>query len=210
MNCCPEPRFWWLLPLLILVGCSTPPRQAEPVKPQIERPAKPVEAKPVDPKARMQAWDEALQSLRAGDQETALKRFEQFRAQYGDSPALQANVGLVFYNRAQYDKAKEALLAAVGYPAAPAAWHNQLGMIYRQLGEFRNAEQAYLKALALQPDYARAHRNLAILYDLYLQELPKAVAHYRRALAVAPDPEIESWIGDLERRIAADAARSNR
>ena len=45
---------------------------------------------------------------------------------------------------------------------------NQLGIAYRQQGQFAKARDAYERAIALDPGYAAALLNLGILYDLYL------------------------------------------
>ncbi|MET0088704.1 MAG: tetratricopeptide repeat protein [Candidatus Thiodiazotropha sp.] len=79
---------------------------------------------------------------------------------------------------------------------------NQLGVAQRMQGRFNEAEQAYTQALSIDPDYAQAHRNLGILYDLYLGKPGDALNHYQRSQALngASDAQIEGWIADLKRR----------
>ena len=55
---------------------------------------------------------------------------------------------------------------------------NQLGITYRQQGQFAKARDAYQRALALDPGYAAAALNLGILYDLYLGDSPRALEQY--------------------------------
>ena len=45
--------------------------------------------------------------------------------------------------------------------------HNNLGVIFKELGQLDDAVKSYKKALAINPDYAIAHNNL----DIALKEL---------------------------------------
>lgn len=79
----------------------------------------------------------------------------------------------------------------------------QHGIELRRQGKFQEALAAYRQALMLQPDYALAHLNLAILLDLYLAQPEEALSHYRRfqELSPTPDEQVAAWITELERRL---------
>jgi tetratricopeptide (TPR) repeat protein len=83
---------------------------------------------------------------------------------------------------------------------------NQLGIIQRQRGNFNQALTAYQRAIALDDNYALAHRNLGILYDIYLQQPDSALTHYEKYLLLSGDSskEVSNWIIDLKRRIAVE------
>jgi Flp pilus assembly protein TadD len=101
--------------------------------------------------------------------------------------------------RDYFDKA-----AATCTNCAPV-W-NGLGVLNRQQGQFREAEQAYLKAIELDPAYALAYYNLAVLYDLYIQRPELALVNYQQYLSLGADDgnaEVERWIADLRRRVSA-------
>ena len=63
-------------------------------------------------------------------------------------------------------------------------WYNLGWAIQEQYDSSKTgrAIRAYEKAIQLNPEYASAHRNLAILYES--QSVPKAIEHYRKALAI--------------------------
>ena len=81
---------------------------------------------------------------------------------------------------------------------------NELGMLQRRAGHFTEARQAYEQAIAANAGYADAELNLAILYDLYLQQPAQAVPHYLRyqALAETPDKRVALWITELSKTAA--------
>ena len=94
-------------------------------------------------------------------------------------------------------------------PDHPAAL-NQLGLLHRKNGNFLEAEATYLKAVTVSPDYALAHYNLGILYELYLQRLESALEHFEAYQAlVGEDKQVDKWIADLKRRLAARQPTAN-
>lgn len=82
------------------------------------------------------------------------------------------------------------------------AW-NTLGVLLRDQGRFEEAKVAYENALSHWPDFAVAHRNLGILFDLYLHQPERALHHYREVRALEPEADrvLAGWIVDLERRL---------
>jgi len=86
---------------------------------------------------------------------------------------------------------QQALVIDSGYAAA---W-DELGYVYydqamfmlRPLGEdFTLAREAVYKALAIDPDYARAHASLGMITMSYDNDLAAAARHFERALQLEP------------------------
>ena len=86
-------------------------------------------------------------------------------------------------------------------PRQPVYW-NQLGVTYRQNGQFAKAREAYEKAIALDPGYSAAVLNLGILHDLYLNDGARALDLYGRYLLLQPsgDATVTKWVADLKNR----------
>ena len=83
-------------------------------------------------------------------------------------------------------------------------------MLLRRNGRFIEAEAAYLKAVTASPDYALAHYNLGVLNELYLQRLDAALQHFESYQRLAgSDKQVEKWIADLKRRVAANQRTAN-
>lgn len=82
--------------------------------------------------------------------------------------------------------------------------HYNMGVVFANRGQFKDAEREYLRALRLDSADADTHYNLAVLYDQSLKKYRKAVSHYRRYLKLRPDApdanEVHIWITMCETR----------
>ncbi len=89
-------------------------------------------------------------------------------------------------------------------PSAPRKVRalNREAIDLRQQGEFKRAESAYLRAIDKVEDYPLTHRNIGILYDLYLGQPEDALLHYSRyqSLTENRDRSVAGWIADLQRQ----------
>jgi TolA-binding protein len=92
--------------------------------------------------------------------------------------------------------------ALVAAPAQPELL-NRLGIAQRRLGHFAEARDAYLRAIAADPQRAEPELNLAILLDLYLQDAAAALPHYERfqLLTGSADGEVSSWLVEVRSRL---------
>jgi tetratricopeptide (TPR) repeat protein len=123
----------------------------------------------------------------------------------------QLNLGIVYQHQKQFELAEESFEAAVAANDKNYRAYNQWAMLKRQQGEFREAERLYLQALAVWPYYADGHRNIAILYDLYLSKPALALEHFQRCQQLQKmepgegieDRQLQGWIIELQRRLPA-------
>ena len=149
---------------------------------------------------------------RGDDPGAAAAEFGQLAA---SAPALAGpplDQGILLARAARWQEAEAALEEALKrYPGcAPAA--AELGMVLRELGRFADAERAYRRALELDAAATRAHRNLGVLLDLYLQQPADALAQYERSLTLrGEDKQMSAWIAELKQRLggAQKTARSD-
>src|SRR5690606_873070 len=103
------------------------------------------------------------------------------------------------------EKAAQAFTQAIAANANNLDAYNQLGILKREAGDFTGAEEQYQQALAIWPFHPASHRNLGILYDLYMGRGEEALRHYQAYQQLLPEPDkvVNGWIVDLERRIGA-------
>jgi len=111
------------------------------------------------------------------------------------------------YARPERGASGQTLAALEANPPADAGSWTALGLARRQQGQLKAAGEAYTQALALQPAYADALLNQAILLDLYLGDGGGALAYYQRYLAARPggDATVQKWAALIERDLARAA-----
>lgn len=205
---------WLTLLLLLATGCSSTP---EPV-PQPEKEPVVVEAasaeevvveeEPVD--FNQQFYEEAVAELKAGETELALELLVQVSNDAPDKPRVFTNLGLAYYKLQQPDLAEQAFKQAVSRDDRDAVAHNHLGVLQRQKGQFESARDHYQRAIKINSDYASAHLNLGILFDIYLQDLKLALRQYQKyqTLVSEEDTTVKGWIVDIQRRLKTNTSNS--
>ena len=202
-----------LLAMLVLAGCagSGPSRDSGAQPSEAEAPMTASGAiAPVVPAAAQTLYEQATAVMAAGDFVDAELRFKEFVLLYPDYPGAYVNLAIIHAKNEDDEATRSALDQALaldgGYPPAL----NQLGMLLRRNGKFLEAEAAYLKAVTVSPDYALAHYNLGVLNELYLQRLDSALHHFETYQSlVGEDKQVERWIADLRRRVAANQRTAN-
>jgi Flp pilus assembly protein TadD len=118
-----------------------------------------------------------------------------------DVAAPYINLGIAYQRVGDLEQAEASLKKAIEInPSHPVAY-DELGLLYRQTGRFAAARASYEKALAIHSGFHFAHRNLGILCDVYLNDVPCALAHYEAySLAEPDDQEVPKWIAELRGR----------
>jgi tetratricopeptide (TPR) repeat protein len=167
-------------------------------------------AAPVIPDNVLTLFEQAVAVMAGGDFVDAELRFQEFLLQYPGYPGAHVNLAIIHTANGKDEAARSAVDAALAVNADYAPALNQLGMLLRKNGNFLEAEAAYLKAVTVSPDYALAHYNLGVLNELYLQRLDVALQHFESYQAlVGEDKQVEKWIVDLTRRVAATRRTAN-
>ena len=186
--------------LLLILGCSqkTPapqtPESAPLEVPQQNTPV--VEQKAID----REMYQSGLDALALSDFSSARKIFQQF---IKDNPALSGayiNLALIEYKQENYEQALKLIEIAISVNPQQAAAFHLRAQTYLQQGQIKLARDDYQMAIKLKPDYINAHYNLALLYDIYLQEIVLAIEHYNiyLSLTTEKDSATREWVNHLK------------
>lgn len=182
-------------------GCSTPGGKASvPLETRDAGGFSISETGRIPARAR-EDFAEATRALEAGDLDRAVSLLSELTKSAPELTAARINLGIALARKGELAEAETALLAALERnPRHPVA-QNELGIAYRRMGRFQDARTRFEAALASHPEFHPAHRNLAILCDLYLADPACALEHYERYRTAMPDdPKVEMWIADLRQR----------
>ena len=204
-----------LLAPALLAGCASAPRQAT-AKPAaavatpvsvgaaqvVQDPGGFTITQPVTVPGEARAdYEKAVRLLQSEKYEEGIALLVKVTERAPDLTAAHIDLGIAYARTGDLDKAEVSLRKAVELsPKHPDAL-NELGLVQRRKGEFKEARASYEAALAQYADFHYAHRNLAILCDLYLGDTACALEHYEAYSRMVPDDaEVGKWIADLRNR----------
>lgn len=149
-------------------------------------------------------YKRGLIALNSNNDDEAQKIFKDF---IEDKPKLAGpytNLALIHYKKKEYDKALELVNKALARNPTQAEAYQLRAQIFVNKGKIHDAKNDYLKAIELKPDYINAQYNLALLYDIYLQEIVLAITHYEIYLSLIkkPDEATQEWVNHLKGTVA--------
>ena len=204
-----------ILAIIWLTACQTVP-QPVPLpapEPVVEAELEVVtlvpepEPEPVPVDFNQQFYQQAITALKAGDTDIGLELLLEVSIAAPEKPFIFTNLGLAYLKLQQPELAEQAFQQAVIQNSKDAVAYNHLGILQRQKGQFENARKQYQTAINIDQSYAGAYLNLGILFDIYLQELDKALLQYEKfqSLTAEEDALVAGWIVDIQRRINASA-----
>jgi tetratricopeptide (TPR) repeat protein len=137
----------------------------------------------------------------------SLQSPEQARQMYEEALARSPDNTLLHGNFEQFLEAGENLAQAVAEsqrvceltPHLPGSYY-YTGTLLVRLGRTREAEECFVRAIALQSDYAPAHNELGLVFAGQ-QKTAEAIACFKRALRADPDDvDAHLNLGFLEHR----------
>ncbi len=146
----------------------------------------------------------ALNYLKTNEVKKAQKILEEIATNSPGIPGVHLNLALLYYHLKNFKRSRSELDSVFKVSKNNELAYNLSGSLYRQAGKFVLAKNAYSRALKLVPDYADAHLNIAILFDIYLQYWIDAKQHYLRYLDLSNNntKQVKLWLQDLELRMS--------
>ncbi|WP_082191539.1 tetratricopeptide repeat protein [Cellvibrio sp. pealriver] len=154
-------------------------------------------------RAAQQSFADATRAMRNKQWALAQSHLEKVIAENNKLSGAHLNLGLVYRAQQENKRAEQAFNDAIMANHTNLDAYNQLAILQREAGKFSEAESNYKKALSIWPFHAESHKNIAILYDLYMGKSAEALPHYEAYLQLrgGDDKQVVSWIADLQRRL---------
>ena len=204
----------------LLVGCSSGPAtktqsSSAAIEPSVAAagasilPAGPItpnpylQNKPSVSRTATQNFTDATRAMRNKQWPLAESLLQKVIAENSKLSGAYLNLGLVYRAQKEDKRAEQAFNDAIAANHTNLDAYNQLAILQREAGNFSAAAANYKKALSLWPFHPESHKNLAILYDLYMGQSAEALPHYEAYLQLrgGDDKQATSWIADLQRRL---------
>ncbi len=145
----------------------------------------------------------AIEQVKNNKLDIAEKILKSYLEKNNDERA-QLNLALIYVKTNKNQQAKQLLKSVLATDSNNSVALEHLAIIARREGQFKKSKSLYLKALE-NSNRPSIHLNLAILLDLYLNELETALEHYKdyqsSENAEQDGIELDKWIADLNLRI---------
>ena len=188
------PHLITLILFIVLSGCaqdSSRPSPSDPVPDSTQA----ISAS----KSDRDAYRKALTALNNQELDKAQRLFSQFIRNKPELAGGYSNLALIHFKKNEFDKALKQVNRALELNPNQAPALNLRAQLYVKEGKIHEAKDDYLKAIKIKPTYINAQYNLALLYDVYLQEIKLALKHYKLYLSLLkkPDTTTEEWVNHL-------------
>lgn len=149
--------------------------------------------------ADRQTFEQALQKMEQGAAVQAEPELARLAKSGPQVREIWLNLALAQYQQKDLEKAAGTVATILQRWENTAPAHNLAGLIAVQEGQFDLAKQHYMQALRINPNYANALYNMALLLDVYLQDIANAVQYYELYLELADsDEDTRIWMEELK------------
>lgn len=164
-------------------------------------------SKPVPPEAvaRFRSASDLMADERYRD---ARKAFEAITRDYPDLSGPWLKLGELAEIGERMERAEKSYRKALAINPQNVNAYLALALFQRRSGDFEEARDTYVSALELWKDFPEAHLNLAILYDLYMNQPALAQPHFEAYafLTKGDDPQVADWLIEIRRRTGIETS----
>jgi tetratricopeptide (TPR) repeat protein len=154
-------------------------------------------------KIELSVYTNALIALNNNELDKAQRLFTKMSKLQPDIAGSWANLALISVKKEQYKNAEKLIKTALQKNPKMVQALNLMASLEQRKGNIINAKELYQEALTYNPKYALAHYNIALIYDIYLQDIPKAINHYQLYLLNSKNKDVQTsqWLEGLQANI---------
>ncbi len=184
---------------LVLGACAQKTIKSQATGAGQAQPTSDTATRAIDSASRLK-FEQGIAALSVRDFAAARRSFNELVRANPDLSGPYANLALIDYQQKKYERSFKQINKAIELNPLQAQSYHLRAQIQLQNGEIKQARNDYQKALELDPAYLNAHYNLALLYDIYLQEIALAIEHYSIYLSLLGEKDeiMQDWINHLK------------
>ena len=154
------------------------------------------------PASVLSQYQQAIEQMKNQQWQTANILFDKIIKAQPQLSGAYVNKAIIAINQQQLIQADALLDQAIAVNNSNPYAHQIKANIARLQGQYAQAEQGYLTALSLWPQYPQAQLNLAILLELYRGKLLQARQYYMAYLVNQPnDEQAKRWLAGVDIKI---------
>ena len=117
------------------------------------------------------------------------------------------NQGVIYFERKQFDKAKERFELSIRQRPQYYQAYANLGLTLYKLGKPAEARDTLIDAILINTEYSIAFLNLCIVYQRGLSDLRSAKHAFLRYLELNPnstdEPEVRRWLQEIDESLSS-------
>jgi len=150
--------------------------------------------------SQREKYRDGITALYNNDLSKAQSIFNEFIRNNPKLAGGYTNLALVYFKKSKYVKSLKQANKALELNPKQAQALNLRAQLYVLDGKIHKAKKDYIQSVTIKPKYINAQYNLALLYDIYLQEIEPAIKHYKIYLSLLkkPDEATEEWVTHLQ------------
>ncbi len=145
---------------------------------------------------------EARRTLKAGDLERTRDLLLKLTVSDDELSGPWVMLGDIALEQDDYTLAAEQYLKAISINDSNVNAYLRLAKVQRLQGKFLVAQNTYARVLSIWPDFPEAHLNLAVLYDIYLNQPLRAQKHMEayQFLTGSKNQVVAGWLDEIQQR----------
>ena len=157
----------------------------------------------VDADREIANFQAALSAMNGNQLDEAARRFRAIAKSRPEFAGPWVNLALIDVRQNRLDDAAKNAAEALKRNPRSAQAQGVLGFVAAAQGDVKKALDHYRRAVEIKKDYAVAHYNIALINDLYLNDMATAATHYRQYLAATDggDKKTADWLAEIERSL---------
>lgn len=145
-------------------------------------------------------FEQGIKALSQQDYSSARMIFMELISRYPGLAGPYMNLALIEYNLGNFADSQQLVDKVIEINQQMAQAYNLRAQLRLKQDKISAAREDYLQAISISPAYKTAHYNLALLYDIYLQDIEQAIRHYQVYLELeeTADERTRDWLSHLK------------